>query len=233
MRPIRDEAYEVIKKNILRGIYKPKQRLKETELAAMLGVSRTPVREAMRKLEIDGLIEYKPQRGTVVADFDINEIVEIYEVRSVIEVLIMKRAAKAISDELIKKLEKNIERFKKEEKDEAILDLADEFNELIYEASQCKKLVDLMRHTREYFKRVRISNHTDPERRESAISEHEKILMALKKRDILLAEKYALEHIKNSKDFIIKKLNKKGDMQLEKYQKSTRKTSSWAGADSC
>jgi len=213
LRPIRDEVYHAIKDAILKGAYKPQQRFKETDLAKTLGVSRTPIREAMRKLEIDGLVEYVPHKGTVVSGFDLSEILDIYEVRTVLETLIAKRAAENITDELIEKLKLNIKKFETEENNDTILALLDEFNELIYEASKCSKLVNLMRHTRGYFKRVRISNHTDPERRKDAILEHERIVSVLEKRDPDLAVKYTLEHIESSRKFIISKIHSKEGWQ--------------------
>ena len=203
MRPIRDEAYLVIKKEIIRGNYQPGDRLKETALADQLGISRTPVREAMRKLEIDGLVEYIPQKGIIVAGYDQDELAEIFEVRTLLEVMIVRRAAEKITDVILEKLKQNIQRFKAEEDPETILEITEEFNELIYEASQYSKLVSLMRDTREYFKRVRVSNHTNPIRRKDAIREHEMIVLALEQRDVDLAEKYTLDHIKSSRQFTL------------------------------
>lgn len=202
-KPIRDEVYDIIKNEILNGGYVPGERLIETETAKQLDVSRTPVREAFRKLEIDGLVEYVPNKGTVVAEVEKNEIKEIYQVRKVIETLIAEKAAVNISDELVDELKDNVERFKVATNYQEIIELAERFNNIISEASGYKKLVAMLTDIREYFKMVRVSNHLNPERRESAIEEHTNIANAIIARDAELAKKYTIEHIEQSEKFTL------------------------------
>ena len=91
-------AYEQIYQAIIRGEVKPGDRLRETELAEQIGLSRTPIREAIRKLESDGIVEHQPRVGAMVKKLSQQEIVELYEMRIVIEQTAAQMAAKHISD---------------------------------------------------------------------------------------------------------------------------------------
>ena len=200
-KPIRDEVYDILKDAIISGGYEQGARLIETEIAKQLDVSRTPVREALRKLEIEGLVEYRPHQGTVVAEVDDNEIQEIYQVRKVIESIIAQKAAENISDQQILELKDNIEKFKEATDKQEIVDLAEQFNNIISEASGYKKLVSILSEIRQYFKMVRVSNHLNPARRESAIEEHVNIADSIIARDPEMAKKYTVEHIESSERF--------------------------------
>src|SRR6056297_3078489 len=104
LKPIRDRVYEILRKRIFASKYEVGTKLVETEIAEQMNVSRTPVREAFRKLEIEGLVEHKPRKGIFVKGLDKNDIKEIYSIRSVLEGLASKNAAKNINEEEREKL---------------------------------------------------------------------------------------------------------------------------------
>ncbi len=198
MRPIRDEVYHRIRQAIIRGAYQPGEKLQELDLAEMLGTSRTPVREALRKLEVENLVTYYPHKGTVVSEVNTDEVEEIYEVRTLLEVFIARRAAARATPEDVKKLRRILARGELCEEPDDILDAVERFNEVLFEVSGAVSLVDLNRRVREILQRIVVSNHLNPERRASARLEHRRIVDALEANDLDLAEKYTREHMERS-----------------------------------
>lgn len=198
MRPIRDEVYHRIRQAILRGIYKPGEKLQEEALAEALGTSRTPVREALRKLEVEQFVTYFPHRGTVVSSISSDEVDDLYRVRTMIEVLVTRRAAKMATPEDIRKLRKILAVSELCVEPDEILDSVELFNNTLFEISNAPSLVDINRRIRELLQRVMSSNHLNPERRVEAHREHQLIVDALEANDPDLAEKYTLEHLGNS-----------------------------------
>lgn len=197
-RPIRDEVFFQIRKAIIRGDYKPGEKLQEEDLAEQLGTSRTPVREALRKLESERLVTYYPHRGTVVSEISNDEIDELFAVRTLIEVLIARRAAVKATPDDIKKLRAYLEKTECGDDTDVILDSVEAFNEKIFQISGAERLTDLNRRIREYLQRLLISSHTEPRRKAEAAAEHMKIVEALEAGDPDLAEKYTREHMKNA-----------------------------------
>lgn len=197
-RPIRDEVFFQIRKAIIRGDYKPGEKLQEEDLAEQLGTSRTPVREALRKLESEKLVTYYPHRGTVVSEISNDEIDELFAVRALIEVLIARRAAVKATPDDIKKLRAYLEKAECSDDTDLILNSVEAFNEKIFQISGAERLTDLNRRIREYLQRLLISSHTEPRRKAEAAAEHMKIVEALEAGDPDLAEKYTREHMKNA-----------------------------------
>ncbi|MGO0802558.1 GntR family transcriptional regulator, partial [Clostridioides difficile] len=146
-KPLRDVVFENLREAILEGKLKPGQRLMEVQLAEQLGVSRTPVREAIRKLELEGLVVMLPRKGAYVANMSLKDIMDVLEVRASLEGLAAYLAAERISDEDIKKLKDISEEFKKstlESDVDALLKLDVEFHECIFKATNNKKLIQLI-----------------------------------------------------------------------------------------
>lgn len=198
LRPIRDEVYHMLRNDIINGIYQPGERLQEEQLAEAFGTSRTPVREALRKLEVEHFVSYVPHRGTVVSQVSTDDIEDLYEVRKMLEGIIAKRAAVNATDEDIKKLRKALSDCEKYDNSDERLDAIDEFNNILFETAKCDSIVDINKRVREILKRVVVSNHLNPERHKIAHEEHKKIIDAIEARDPNLAEKFAHEHISNS-----------------------------------
>lgn len=198
MRPIRDEVFYLLRKAIIRGDYKPGEKLQEETLAAQLGTSRTPVREALRKLESEKLVTYYPHKGTVVSEISPEEVEDLFAVRALSEKLIVRRAALKAKPEDIRELRRYLEASEAGGDDDAILDAIDAFNEKLFEISGAEQLVDINRRIRERLQRVLVSNHLDPVRSVVAHAEHLKIVEALEAGDPELAEKYTEEHMNNA-----------------------------------
>ena len=182
-------VYNHIRDGILAGTFAKGDELKEKNIGDELGVSRTPVREALRQLELEGLVSIIPNKGAFVEGVSTDDIRDIYEIRALLEGLCARWAATRISDEMMAAMEENIyltEFHEKKGNAKKLLELDNRFHELLYEAGGSK---ELMRVLKDYqTKRAKNSTH-----------EHKQICEAIKNHDALLAEKCAREHINNSK----------------------------------
>jgi DNA-binding GntR family transcriptional regulator len=213
-KPLRDIVFENLREAILEGKLEPGQRLMEVQLAEQLGVSRTPVREAIRKLELEGLVIMLPRKGAYVANVSLKDIIDVLEIRASLEGLAAFLAAERISDEDILKLKTIAEEFKQSLIDDEDIDTQlkrdIEFHECIFNATNNKKLVQLINSIWEQVHRFRVTYLSDIDMSLKIIEEHQNILDAISKRDPELAQKYAIEHIEIAENFIMEKAGKNG-----------------------
>ena len=145
-KPLRDVVFEHLREAIIKGKLKPGERLMEMQLAEELGVSRTPVREAIRKLELEGLVIMIPRRGAYVADLSIKDVAETFEIRLALEALAASLAAERITPEECEEMDRLLERIgesirQNDVKQTAALD--EEFHNLLYQASRNDRLVQI------------------------------------------------------------------------------------------
>ena len=185
-------VYNHIRDGILAGTFAKGDELKEKNIGDELGVSRTPVREALRQLELEGLVSIIPNKGAFVEGVSTDDIRDIYEIR----------AATRISDELMAAMEENIyltEFHEKKGNAKKLLELDNRFHELLYEAGGSKELMRVLKDYHEYVGRVRKVTLGETKRAKNSTHEHKQICEAIKNHDAPLAEKCAREHINNSK----------------------------------
>lgn len=190
-----------IREDILAGKYMPDDELKEKALADDLGVSRTPVREALRQLELEGLVTIIPNKGAIVVGISGKDIQDIYEIRSHLEGLCAKWAANSITADELDELEENIylsEFHVKKEHFEQVVELDSRFHEILYKSSNSKMLDNLLSDFHHYVERVRRITLSNPARAKNAIEEHKKIVEALRNRDSDKAETLANQHVMNT-----------------------------------
>lgn len=194
-------VFHRIREDILSGKYNKNEELKEKNIGEELGVSRTPVREALRQLELEGLVTIIPNKGAYVVGFSAEDIHDIYEIRSVLEGLCARRAAKRLSAEQLENLEEivylsdfQIQR----ERYEQLVELDNKFHEILYQASQSKVLEHALSDYHHYVERVRKVTLMSPKRSVESNEEHRQILEALKEKDAKKAEKLANGHIMNT-----------------------------------
>ncbi len=213
-KPLRDVIFENLREAILDGRLKPGQRLMEIQLAEQMGVSRTPVRESIRKLELEGLVVMIPRKGAYVSNMSLKDVIEVLEIRASLEGLAAYLAAERITDEDLVKLEKIADDFSQSKDDydlETLLRKDVEFHECIFKATNNKKLHQLITSLWEQVYRFRFMYISDYESTVNIDKEHRLILDALKSRDSELAKKYAKEHIEKAEQFMIEKaMNKEG-----------------------
>lgn len=211
--PLRDVVFHTLREAILHGDLQPGERLMEIKLANRMGVSRTPIREAIRMLELEGLVIMVPRKGAQVAQITEKDLKDVLEVRMGLEELAVKFACQRITPEQLEGLEKAAREFEKQvntvdEDDITALAEADvDFHELIYEATDNQRLVQLLNNLREQMYRYRIEYLKDVDIRKSLIEEHNTICEALKNRDEESAYKYTVIHIKRQQDTIMKMMN--------------------------
>ena len=148
-RPLRELVCETIRQAIVDGVFSPGERLMEIQLADEMGVSRTPVREAIRKLELEGFVVMIPRRGTYVADISIKDINEVYEIRTSLEVLAAGLAAERISDEELETMQRLLVEIGQHIEDgniEKIVEIDTAFHDVLYKASRNKRLAGIIKY---------------------------------------------------------------------------------------
>lgn len=211
IKPIREIIYDHIRQAILDGLIKPGQRLVERDIAARFNASRTPVREALRKLETEGFIEYLPRKGVIVRGFNLEEIEEIYSIRKALECLAIRSAINKITDEQIKGLQGIVEQLEQLENGstaQTTYSGLHEFDDVLINTADMPLLKSFLSMLKESLQRYRKINLSSLPRRQSAVREHKEILQAVIDRDVERAEKLVCQHIDNSRNELMKKVNK-------------------------
>lgn len=162
-KPLREVVSETLRQAIKDGVLKPGERLMEIQLADELGVSRTPIREAIRKLELEGFVVMVPRRGTYVADISLKDIAQVFEIRSALEELAAGLAAERITPDELEYLERilvEINEYIDNDEFDKIVDADVRFHDVLYHASRNQRLVDILNNLREQMLRFRsISMH--------------------------------------------------------------------------
>ncbi|PRR73617.1 GntR family transcriptional regulator [Neomoorella humiferrea] len=201
-QPVRQEAYNALREAILTGRLEPGTRLVERKIAKQLGVSRTPVREAIRKLELEGLVEHLPRRGVVVARMSVREAWEVYSIRAVLEGLAARLAAERINPMQLKKLNELVSAMEKACDEEDYVKLQElhlEFNSIICKAAESPRLHQMIDNLVDYIVGFTKIGYSVPGRTRAATREHRELLEALMNGDGEKAEKIARQHIENSR----------------------------------
>lgn len=203
--PLRDVVFNTLREAILKGDLKPGERLMELQLASKLGVSRTPIREAIRMLEQEGLAVTTPRKGAEVAKMTLKDMEDVLEIRDALDELAVRIACQKISDEQLKQLEDMKELFEKSTQTGNVKKIADAdvtFHDVIYEATGNPKLVTLLNNLREQVYRYRVEYIKDPKNYPTLIAEHEAILESLKNRDVKNAVEAMHVHVANQAEAV-------------------------------
>lgn len=205
-KPLRDVVFENLRTAILEGDLKAGQRLMEVQLAEQLGVSRTPIREAIRKLELEGLVVMLPRKGAYVANMSFKDLIDVLEIRSSLEGLAASLAAERLREEDISDLERVAKEFEKSVREadiDNVLKKDVEFHEKIFLMANNKKLYQLITSLWEQVHRFRVTYVSNYDASLSLVDEHNRILEAIKSGDCELAKKYATEHIEIAEQFFM------------------------------
>jgi DNA-binding GntR family transcriptional regulator len=194
-------VFHVLRENILSGKYATDEELKEKTIGDELGVSRTPVREALRQLELEGLVTIIPNKGAYVVGITQKDVRDIYEIRSRLEGLCARWATEHATAEQIVELEENLylSDFHAAKGNNAqVLELDNKFHELLYDASGSKELRHVLLDFHHYVQRVRKVTLAMPDRVFHSIEEHRNIVDAVKTRDGDRAEQLGTQHMLNT-----------------------------------
>ena len=215
-RPLRDLVSEHIRQAIISGIFHPGERLMEIQLAEEMGVSRTPVREAIRKLELEGLVVMIPRRGTYVANISIKDINEVYEVRTALDVLAAGLAAERINEdelEMMQRLLVEIGQYIDEGNIEKIVEIDTAFHDILYQASRNNRLVGIIYNLREQLTSFRAKSMAYPGRLEETLEEHRRIVDTIAQGDAVAAQKASEYHMERSEHTLLLSMeDKDGNM---------------------
>lgn len=205
-KPLRDIVFETLRKAILDGDLKPGERVMEVQLAEELGVSRTPVREAIRKLELEGLLIMVPRKGAYVADVSIKDVLSVLEIRASLEGLGASLAAERITGEEVERLKqsaRDFEEMHKADDRDGMVEKDTEFHSILLSASRNKKLLEIVEGLSDYVQRFRVIYFTEYSDSKKIMEEHRKILEAIDERDIDKANKAAQDHIESIGEYLI------------------------------
>lgn len=205
--PLRDVVFNTLRQAILRGELKPGERLMEIQLAKKLGVSRTPIREAIRKLELEGLVLMIPRKGAEVAEITEKSLRDVLEVRKALEDLAVQLACDKIKAEQIEELKKSAKEFKESlSAGSDITKIAEadvKFHDVIYFATDNQRLIQLLNNLREQMYRYRVEYLKKKEFHSQLLTEHEELIHMIEKRNKERASEVTNRHIDNQVEAVI------------------------------
>lgn len=184
--PLRDVVFNTLREAILKGELKPGERLMELQLAAKLGVSRTPIREAIRMLELEGLAVTVPRKGAEVAKMTEKDMEDVLQIRKALDELAVGLACDNIQESDLEKLQVALKNFEDSTKGHDVKKIAQadvEFHDVIYQAANNPKLVSMLNNLREQMYRYRVEYLKNEAIYPTLIQEHEEIFDHLKRKD--------------------------------------------------
>ena len=209
--PLRDEVFNTLREKILKGVYKPGERLMEIHLADQLGVSRTPIREAIRMLEIEGLVKMVPRKGAQVAKISKEDLQDVLEVRKALDTLSVKLACERITEDEIKLLNNAEREFEKALASKDVREIAEAdvaFHDVIHSATKNGRLKSMISNLAERIYRYRfeyIKQQSDGGK--TLMLEHREIMRCIESRDVESAVKATEIHIDNQEISISEQLD--------------------------
>ena len=183
--PLREVVFQTLRQAILKGELKPGERLMEVALAERLGVSRTPIREAMRKLELEGLVVMVPRKGAQVASITEKDLTDVLEVRITLENFAIEKACTHMTEEDMDKLW------------------------LASKASDNARLLQVLTNMREQIYRYRLEYLKDELSRDKLLEEHRRLTDAIRRRDAAQAQRISFEHLENQRKAIIRSIRER------------------------
>ncbi|MDD2428649.1 MAG: GntR family transcriptional regulator [Eubacteriales bacterium] len=202
-KPIRDIAYETLKHAIIIGDIPAGTRIIETHYADKLHISRTPLREAMRQLELDGLVEYKERKGVIVSAFTIEDIEEIFTIRNALMMLIMPSIIENVTDEDIAALSAILDRMDVSQRNEdadALAQLNREFHRTMEHIARKVRILRVIDSQEEYIQRFAALSIASIVRRSHAHQEHHQMIDFLRARDLEGLCRLMRHHLDESKE---------------------------------
>lgn len=207
--PLRDVVFNTLRKAILTGELKPGEHLMEIHLANQLGVSRTPIREAIRKLELEGLVIMIPRRGAEVAQITEKDLRDVLEVRRALDALCAELACERITEEEKNELKAACDEFEKAAKtgDTATIAAADvKLHQIIVDAAGNRRLVQLVNNLSDQMYRYRFEYIKEKDQHNNLVKEHRMIYESIINNDKEKAAEAAREHIDNQEKSIIRQI---------------------------
>ncbi len=210
--PLRDVVFNTLRQAILKGELAPGERLMEIQLADRLGVSRTPIREAIRKLELEGLVLMIPRKGAEVARISEKSLRDVLEVRRSLEELAIELACQRMDEEAVEELEKKQEEFRNAVLKGNAMEIAETdeaYHDVIFKGTCNDRLVQMINNLREQMYRYRLEYIKDKDKRQALVAEHENILEAVRRGRVTDAKEAMREHIDNQEITVSKNIKER------------------------
>ncbi len=204
---LRGRVFHKLREDILNGKYEEHEELREVAISEEMGVSRTPVREAFRQLELEGLIQIVPNKGAYVTGITEKDVKDIYMIRSLLEGLCARWATEHITAEQLEEMEENVylaQFHAQKGHHEQLAQLDNRFHDILYEACNSKMLEHQLKDFHQYVLRVRKKTLSNMARGIKSTDEHEGILEAIKSGDPDMAEQLANRHMINAYENMVK-----------------------------
>jgi len=209
VQSLRSKVFSIIEQDILNGVYKPGESLTEAKLCELLGVSRTPVREALTQLDLEGLVRVIPNKSAIVTGISGQDIRDIYTIRVLLEGLAARWAAEHITDAELQQLQEalDLEEFYTAKKDLLhLIRLDSQFHKGIFKASKSRPLLQILGTLHHYVQQARGHSLEIPGRAQKALAEHKAILQALRGRNGDQAEQLTVRHIRNAQTNVLRNM---------------------------
>ena len=213
-QPLRELVFEKLREAIISGALPEGERLMEVQLAEELGVSRTPIREAIRRLELEGFVVMMPRKGAYVSGFTLKDIINVFEIREALDELACSLAAVRISDDQLEYLERlmvELTEATENENSEEWIRVDTLFHDAIYKACNNDRLMQMIGNIMEQIQRYRQMSLNDKGRMPQALEEHRALVNALWDRDAKEAQLRASMHINNAEARIIALMRKNAE----------------------
>jgi len=211
------KVYRALKTEIIKGSLKPGTKLSEGKIAEQMGVSRTPVREALKELAAEGFVKMNPNQAVAVSNASVKDVQEVLQIRGVLEGLAARLATKTINEEEIKELEKYQKRMEQYTNKDDVLAFSEmdaEFHELILNICGNNRLIQIRKNLSDQAHRYRIRSLSVPGRLKYSLKEHQEIVEALKRKDAEQADRLSQKHIEN----VLANILAHKDKEEEKYK---------------
>jgi DNA-binding GntR family transcriptional regulator len=207
---LRNQVYDILKKRIILREIEPGKKINEEELAESLGVSRTPIRETLVRLEHEGIVRIIPRRGAFVVSQSNKEVIDLLQVREVLEGLVVRLATENMERDLFDHLRRCLKEISStDERDDRLLKYtpADvQFHALLLEACNNPLLKSMMETVNSHLQMVRLRTVALPGRPEQTVREHYEILEAIEQGNPILAEKSMRKHVESVRRDVLKNI---------------------------
>jgi DNA-binding GntR family transcriptional regulator len=209
--PLWEGVYQVVREAIVEGDLVPGQRLAEQQLAEELGVSRTPVREALRRLALEGFVVMVPRRGAYVAGMSLKDMNDVFELRMALEGLGAYLAAQRITPQeqtALREVLGQLEAATIADDKEQVISMDTRFHTLIYTASRNRRLIQIVGNLADQIQGFRLESLFAPGRLKDTMKEHRRLIAAIERRDANKARRLAEEHVRQAEASLLKNRDK-------------------------
>jgi len=225
-KPLNEIVFEGLRNAIIKGIIPIGERINESVYAEKMNISRTPVREALRRIQEEGLVEYVPHYGVVVKKITIEDAIEIYQIRKALDILAAQNAMRIMTEEQFDEMEALLHKTDEADKRgdfREVIELSKRFNDMIYTFSRMPRLDIIAKKLRQYLMRFRDISLTENERRRKALDEHWILYRNMRQKNYEQVAIITTEHLDYSEKFILKEMRRIEEQDDETSKEKDRK----------